>query len=89
MTNSLSEGMEAMAKVIPDAATGKGASMLAKTFIRCLLLSQNPESYNGLCSAIAQATVPPYENCRCPLLIVAGEEDRTSPVEDCQTILER
>jgi hypothetical protein len=81
--------MEAMAKVIPSAATGSNASSVSKAFIRSLLLSQTPEGYNGLCRAISGATRPAYENSRCALLIVAGEEDRTSPLGDCKTILDR
>lgn len=88
-TYTATEGMEAMAKVIPSAATGSNALPVSKAFIRSLLLSQSSEGYIGLCRAIAEATRPAYEECRCPLLIVAGEEDKTSPTADCQKIKDR
>ena len=78
-----------MARVIPSAATGSKASATSKAFIRSLLLSQSPEGYNGLCRAIAGARRPAYEASHCALLVVAGEDDRTSPVDDCTTILDR
>jgi hypothetical protein len=83
------EGMEAMAKVIPFAATGKNSTPTHKAFIRTLLLSQNKEGYIGLCKAIAEAQRPAYSDGHCPLLIIGGDEDRTSPVADSTEILDR
>ncbi|KAJ4130415.1 hypothetical protein NW765_016602 [Fusarium oxysporum] len=81
------EGMEPMAKTIPFAATGSKATLTQKAFIRALLLSQEPEGYIALCRAIAQAELPPYANIKCPVLVLSGEEDKTSPIPDAQKIL--
>lgn len=81
--------MEAMAKTIPFAATGSKANSTQKAFIRTLLLSQKTEGYIALCNAIAKAERPSYANAHSPLLIVAGEEDKTSPVTDSETMLAR
>ncbi|KAF5255969.1 hypothetical protein FOXYS1_13585 [Fusarium oxysporum] len=81
------EGMEPMAKTIPFAATGSKATLTQKAFIRALLLSQEPEGYIALCHAIAQAELPPYANIKCPVLVLSGEEDKTSPIPDAQKIL--
>lgn len=78
--------MEAMADTIPSAATGSKSSLTQKAFIRSLILSQKPEGYNSLCRVIAEAGRPNYSDARSPLLILAGEEDKTSPVTDARVI---
>ncbi|CAG7559866.1 unnamed protein product [Fusarium equiseti] len=82
------DGMEPMAQTIPFAATGSRATLLQKAFIRTLLLSQKPEGYNALCGAIAKAEVPSYSTISSPVLVLAGEEDKTSPVADAQKIFD-
>lgn len=79
--------MEPMAKTIPFAATGSKATLTHKAFIRTLLLSQKPDGYNALCQAIAKAELPVYSNLKCPVLVLAGEEDKTSPVPDAHKII--
>ncbi|KAM0346214.1 hypothetical protein ACHAPU_005637 [Fusarium lateritium] len=81
------DGMEPMAQTIPFAATGSKATLTQKSFIRALLLSQKPEGYIALCQAIAKAELPFYPSIHCPLLILAGEEDKTSPVPDAKKIM--
>ncbi|KAF5597112.1 transcriptional activator Mut3p [Fusarium pseudocircinatum] len=81
------EGMEPMAKTIPFAATGSKATLTQKAFIRALLLSQKTEGYIALCRAIAQADLPAYANIKSPVLVLSGEEDKTSPIPDAQKIL--
>ncbi|KAF7552341.1 hypothetical protein G7Z17_g4377 [Cylindrodendrum hubeiense] len=81
-------GMEAMADTIPLAATGSKSSLTQKAFIRSLLLSQKPDGYNSLCRAIAEATRPSYSSAQCALLILAGEEDKTSPLADAKVIFD-
>ncbi|KAJ4328650.1 hypothetical protein N0V84_000840 [Fusarium piperis] len=81
-------GMESMAKTIPYAATGSKANSTQKAFIRTLLLSQKTDGYIALCNAIATAERPSYSDAHSPLLIIAGEEDKTSPVADSETMLE-
>lgn len=81
------DGMEPMAKTIPSTATGSKATFTQKAFIRALLLSQKSEGYIALCQAIAKAELPSYSSIRCPLLILSGEEDKTSPVPDARKIM--
>ena len=95
MTNTNEEhtdGLEFLADSIPDAATGSKSTPLQRAFIRALILSQKAENYNSLCRTIAQAEVPRYGvpgGGQSPLLIVAGSDDKTSPLTGCQTILDR
>ncbi|TPX11821.1 uncharacterized protein E0L32_007558 [Thyridium curvatum] len=81
-------GMEAMADTIPVAATGSRSTQTHKAFIRALILSQKVEGYAGVCQAIAQAERPQYSKAKSPVLILAGSEDKTSPVADSRVILE-
>jgi len=82
-------GMEPLALSIPTAATGGRATPLVHAFIRALLLASDPEGYISLCRAIAEAGVPDYGAIRVPLLVIAGEEDRSAPVEGSTGIMER
>jgi pimeloyl-ACP methyl ester carboxylesterase len=75
------KGMEPLANTIPDAATGAKASPLAKAFVRELLLTQDPRGYVSNCRVIASANVPDYKSIRGPVLILAGEEDKSAPLE--------
>ncbi|KAK2751127.1 hypothetical protein FQN57_000202 [Myotisia sp. PD_48] len=81
-------GMEAMADMIPWAATGAKSTPTHHAWIRTLLLSQQPEGYMSLCSVIAGASPPPYANITSPVLIIAGAEDKSTPLQGCQTILD-
>lgn len=81
--------MEAMAKTIPFAATGSKANLTHKAFIRTPLLSQKTDGYIALCNAIAKAERPSYSDAHSPLLIIAGEEGKTSPVADSEMMLAR
>ncbi|KFA70280.1 hypothetical protein S40285_08216 [Stachybotrys chlorohalonatus IBT 40285] len=83
------QGIEVLADSIPTAATGSKASATQRAFIRALILSQSPQGYISLCRTIAQAMPSSYEQLRCPILIIAGGEDKTSPLPGCSTIFER
>ena len=80
--------MEPMANTIPYQATGSGTSALTKSFIRELILGQNPEGYAALCRAIAAAPVIDYSAVRAPFLLIAGEEDKSAPLEGCRVIFD-
>ena len=82
-------GMEVMADSVPDAATGKGANAAQKAFIREMLLSQEVEGYVANCRAIMEAAPPEYGAVTCPVLIVAGDEDKSAPVAGCEGIFDR
>lgn len=79
-----SQGMQPMADTIPQAAVGKKASPLAKAFIRELLLGQDPAGYISNCRVIVTAKPPNYSKISVPVLILAGEEDKSAPLEGCQ-----
>ncbi|KAI9874346.1 MAG: hypothetical protein M1823_007707, partial [Watsoniomyces obsoletus] len=81
-----SQGIEAMANTIPNAATGPNATPLMKAFIREQLLSQSPQGYIANCRAIQYATPPAYADVNCPMLIVAGSVDKSAPLEGCKKI---
>ncbi|UNI17584.1 hypothetical protein JDV02_003916 [Purpureocillium takamizusanense] len=82
------EGMEGVAAVVPFAATGPRATPTQQAFIRTLLLAQSPEGYKSLCRTIQRATRPRYEDIKCPLLIIAGSHDKTSPMGGSEHILQ-
>lgn len=77
-------GMEAMANTIPNAAVGSRASPLVKAMIRELLLGQDPEGYISNCRVIAEATPPAYGDVKIPVLVIAGEEDKSAPLDGVQ-----
>lgn len=82
-------GMDAMAEVIPFNATGPNTKPLVHAMIRELLLATEPQAYISLCKVIASAwkTPPEYEKVECPVLIIAGDQDKAAPVEGCEKIL--
>ncbi|KAI5816933.1 Alpha/Beta hydrolase protein [Pyronema omphalodes] len=77
----MSGGMETMAAIIPDAAVGSRASALTKAFIREVLMGQTPEGYAALCKAIATSTTGDLKTVKAKVLILAGEEDKSAPME--------
>ena len=80
--------MEPMASTIPAAATGKKASPIARSFIRELLLAQNPAGYISNCRVIANAKPPNYAKIAVPILILSGEEYKSAPLEGCEKMFE-
>ena len=76
-----------MANLIPVAATGSKSTPLHHAFIRALLLSQTSDGYASLCDAIVTARKPDYAEIKCPVLILAGEEDKTASIEDARQIM--
>lgn len=75
-----------MANVIPDAATGPNATALQKSFIREMLMAQDPEGYCANCRAIESATPPDYASVQCPVYIIGGSADKSAPASGCQLI---
>ena len=80
-------GMEVMANTIPSAATGPETTALQKAFIREMLLAQDPRGYIANCRAIELAQPPEYSAVHVPMLIIAGQEDKSAPVAGCEYIL--
>ncbi|KAF4636699.1 hypothetical protein G7Y89_g1385 [Cudoniella acicularis] len=81
------DGLEALANTIPTAATGSKSSSLHHAFIRSLILSTPQRGYTALCKAISNADPPNYPRIKVPLLLIAGAEDKTSPLESSKAIL--
>ncbi|OJD32680.1 alpha beta [Diplodia corticola] len=77
-------GMEPLADAIPAAATAAGAPPLARAMVRELLLAQDPRGYVSNCRVIAAAARPAYEDVRVPVLLVAGAEDKSAPLDSCR-----
>ncbi|KAK7532575.1 3-oxoadipate enol-lactone hydrolase [Phyllosticta citricarpa] len=73
--------MDGMANSIPAAATAASASSLARAMIRELLLAQSPAGYVSNCRVIAAARPPAYPHVKVPTLLLAGEEDKSAPLE--------
>jgi alpha-beta hydrolase superfamily lysophospholipase len=78
--------MECMADEIPKAATGTKAQPVHRAFIRALLLAQSVEGYSSLCSVIATAQPPNYADIDTPVLLLAGSDDKTSPLKNVTEI---
>ncbi|KAG9252981.1 alpha/beta hydrolase fold family protein [Emericellopsis atlantica] len=81
-------GLEALADTVPKAATGSLSTPTHHAFIRALILSQTAENYASLCRTIATASAPEYSKVNSPVLVIAGGDDKTSPLEGCQTIVD-
>lgn len=82
------DGMQPMADTIPQGAVGAKASPLAKAFIRELLLGQDPAGYCSNCRVIVNAKPPAYSKISMPVLILAGDEDKSAPLEGCKKMFE-
>ncbi|KFY13629.1 hypothetical protein V492_03130 [Pseudogymnoascus sp. VKM F-4246] len=82
------DGMEPLAASIPIAATGTTSTPLVHAFIRSLLLGTSPAGYMSLCRAISESAIPAYENIKVPLLIIAGAEDKSAPMDGVMHIME-
>lgn len=87
--NRLSDGIEALADTIPNAATGSSATQVHRSLVRTLVMSQDPQGYASLCKVIADAEAPEYTSVTCPVLIIAGGEDKTAPLQSSELILKR
>lgn len=77
-----------MANTIPTAATGSKPGSLVAGFIRELLLGQDKYGYLSNCRLIANATRPRYEIVECPVLLLAGEEDKSAPLDSSKKMFE-
>jgi pimeloyl-ACP methyl ester carboxylesterase len=75
-----------MADEIPKAATGTKAEPVHWAFIRALLLAQKAEGYASLCKVIANAHPPKYADIDSPVLLLAGSDDKTSPLKNVEEI---
>lgn len=83
-------GMEVMADTVPFTALGSKAQDVHRAFVRELLLGMQPAAYCSLARVIAEAwkEPPKYGNVKCPVVILAGTEDKSTPMEGCKKVLE-
>lgn len=61
---------------------------MAKAFIRELLLGQDPAGYVSNCRVIVNSKPPNYGKITIPVLILAGDEDKSAPLEGCKKMFE-
>lgn len=56
--------------------------------IRELIMGQDPKSYASHCEVIMRMKEPSggFESIHTPALVLAGEEDKSAPLEGCQYI---
>ncbi|KAK6585226.1 hypothetical protein PZA11_001953 [Diplocarpon coronariae] len=80
------DGLEPLANTIPSSATGSRSTPLQQAFIRSLILGTSPGGYISLCNVIAKAARPKYESTDVPVLILAGEDDKTAPLDSSHAI---
>jgi pimeloyl-ACP methyl ester carboxylesterase len=52
---------------------------LAQAFVKASLLATNSEAYAQACLALGSAQDPDYSKIQAPVLVVAGDQDKTSP----------
>jgi pimeloyl-ACP methyl ester carboxylesterase len=55
------------------------SNVLAQALVKSTLLGTKPEGYAQACLALAGAEDPDYSKIVAPTLIVAGDQDKTSP----------
>lgn len=83
------QGMLAVADTICNAGLSehtKSSRNLAVAFTRSSLLSTNAEGYARACLALREAADPDYARITCPVLLVGGSEDKTSPSATIQSL---
>jgi pimeloyl-ACP methyl ester carboxylesterase len=88
MLTDFAEGMEPIADTVPVAATSTQASALTRAFVRELILGSDPKAYASHCQAIVDAQEPDFAAVQAPVCILAGDEDKSAPLEGCKYILE-
>jgi pimeloyl-ACP methyl ester carboxylesterase len=80
--------MEPIADTVPVAATSTQASALTQGFVRELILGSDPKAYASHCQAIVGAQESDFVAVQAPVCILAGDEDKSAPLEGCKYILE-
>ena len=84
----VADGMEPIADTVPTAATSTQASALTRGFIRELILGSDAKAYASHCQAIVDAKEPNFAAVQAPVLILAGDEDKSAPLDGCKYIIE-
>ncbi|CZT15257.1 related to alpha/beta hydrolase [Ramularia collo-cygni] len=82
----MKDGMEPLANTIPKAATNARSTTLQRAMIRELILGQDPNAYASHCNVIVNMKDPGFAKIQTPVLLLAGDEDKSAPVEGVQYI---
>lgn len=80
--------MEPIADTVPTAATSTHASALTRGFVRELIMGSDPKAYASHCQAIVDSQEPDFAAVKAPVCILAGEEDKSAPLDGCKYIFE-
>lgn len=80
------DGMEPLADAIPQSATNMKSTPLQRAMIRELIIGQDPKSYTSHCRVIVEMSDPGFLSIKAPVWILAGDEDKSAPLESCQFI---
>jgi len=84
--------MSSVAQVILASGTSsytQSSRPLVKGYIALSLIASEPEGYALACEALATAKNPDYANIKCTTVIVAGDEDKTSPAATTEYLKEQ
>jgi pimeloyl-ACP methyl ester carboxylesterase len=84
-----SEGLEAIVDNVVSAGTSQHAradNPLLEHFARELVLRQPAEGYARSCEAVAGSKTADISRIRCPVLLIAGDEDSVSPPKTSETV---
>jgi 2-keto-4-pentenoate hydratase/2-oxohepta-3-ene-1,7-dioic acid hydratase in catechol pathway/pimeloyl-ACP methyl ester carboxylesterase len=76
-------GMSAVADTIVSVATSdetRTERPVAAALVRELLLGQDPQGYASACEALAAAEEPDFESIHVPVMLLTGDQDKTSPI---------
>lgn len=81
-------GLEAIVDSVVSAGISRHAlqNPLVAPFARELVLRQSPEGYARSCEAISEAVAADLSRIKCPVLLVAGEDDTVSPPSISQSV---
>ncbi|RXT02284.1 alpha/beta fold hydrolase [Ammoniphilus sp. CFH 90114] len=77
------KGMEAVADAILEGGFSsytKHSNQAMLGMVRSLLLSNDPEGYAALCRALADARSIKHQEVSVPVLLIVGDEDKTTPL---------
>jgi len=84
------EGIEGIRDSTIDNNVAPSSSDLVRTFVRQIISSQDPEGYAATCEAVAAKSHvdPDYAAIKCPTLLIAGDQDKISPLSRSQELKE-
>ena len=81
-------GLEAIVDNVVSAGISKHSlqNPLVEPFARELVIRQSQEGYARSCEAVAEAVAADLTRVKCPVLLVAGEDDTVSPPSISQAV---